>query len=227
MLPPFPLEAILEEEGGPYVEAELERRLEASASDQQGCKESRKWVAQHMQAAEARGLTWPLAKPAAAVANDWFQTSSEREQDLIVLGQLDGCAMRDVSQSINRTRDTFEAEAALPTILPNSRFWHYGRERYVLGRELLSAQGYPWQSLQAESLSEAQAADLAGNGFACSCALALDLSLLLLLGTLAVQAPSDSQHSSEVPDLRSGGVLSMLRSLASRSSDADDRDDVD
>ena len=176
-LNPFPIECFLESPSSIHVMAELSRRQESDAAG--SSKDSKKWVTSHMNFCESHGLKWPVPRPVSLAMNPWFGCATDREKELIALGHPEKCLLiRDVSQSLGRTRDRHDG--LVGTILPGSHFWFYPQNRYLIGRDCLNLQGFPWQRLPAvERFSEAQLADLAGNGFACPCSLALDLAIIL------------------------------------------------
>ena len=55
----FPLEAFLEPNDAPHIQAELERRVSFARENEGVAGPAKKWVAAHMSAAESRGQTHP------------------------------------------------------------------------------------------------------------------------------------------------------------------------
>ena len=60
-----------------------------------------------------------------------------------------------------------ENQKILPTLLPGAKVWIHFQRRYLLGREMLMAQGYPVASLppSRKHIDQELMSDLAGNAF--------------------------------------------------------------
>ena len=88
------------------------------------------------------------------------------------------------SQTIERVPHSIIARRGevLPTITPGARLWNYQRGRLLTGWEKLLLQGIPWGAMPCpEAVTEAQAADLAGNAFAGTIACALSMAVFAAL----------------------------------------------
>ena len=96
---------------------------------------------------ESLGISWPVDMPDEFLENAWVMSSPAREQEIVVLDQLQNPEYKwtDSSQTLGRTRATTNEEC--PTCTPGGRFFCYDRMRYLTGRDLLNLQGYPWPGL--------------------------------------------------------------------------------
>ncbi len=109
-----------------------------------------------------------LQVPPELKENEWFNFQTQREQD-IILGFLSDAADKslttlDTSQQIIRVAKGYES--ILPTLTPSGKTWLYSRNRFLIGREYLSFQGFPVEWLPEDlPVSDPQLKDLAGNAF--------------------------------------------------------------
>ena len=144
----------------------------------------------HKAFCEANHDRWlSLLGKAQTLKSKWYPLMTERQQQILVLQQhqhgLKGC--HDLSQSIGRiptsTVNAARGTVICPTILPQMQLWvGFEHHRFMLGREALSCQGYPWQSLPSgatDDFTEAFYHDLAGNAFPATSFMALMLSAVL------------------------------------------------
>lgn len=136
-----------------------------------------KWTTLHANSCSARGWSWPLHIPEVQ-KNRWYKALVPREAELVCKAELEsGVTSSDVGQTWGRTRDG-KGDWVI-TALPGAQIWYKKKQRFLIGRDLLSLQGFPWESLECvTSFSEHQLADLAGNSFSSSVALACDVALM-------------------------------------------------
>ena len=149
--------------------------------------------------------------------NRWYKAAAPREAELVCKAELESAVTSsDVGQTWGRTRDG-KGDWVI-TALPGAHIWLKSKQRFLIGRDLLSLQGFPWESMEcASSFSEHQLADLAGNSFSSSVALACDVGLMAnvcyckqkkreldrtgvamqLMGLLGSNEPGESQHDDE------------------------------
>ena len=141
-----------------------------------------KWVPQHMDICEEIGVTWPPPMPSHLKDNAWLAVVQKREQEIISIAQImnPNILWVDTSQTVARARPSTHEE--VPTVVPGSHLWNYEASRYIVGREFMRVQGYPFESLPgAATLSDSQCADLAGNSFSTSAICAIDIAILMSL----------------------------------------------
>ena len=76
----------------------------------------------------------------------WFNCLATREQELILCFLPDAAnkslTTLDTSQQIARVPKGYES--ILPTLTPGGKTWLYSRNRFLIGREYLSLQGFPF-----------------------------------------------------------------------------------
>ena len=166
------------------------------------------WMDGHMNF--ARGLKYRWGEPVsqALKENPWFQTLTEREQDVLRLAQVQSphVLFRDVSQSVVRanvgTWDDSAGRHILPTVLPKMLLWCESKQRVWLGCEALMCQGFPVLPLlktheatmrpQAWQPSETLMQDLAGNAMAIPVVLAILQSLFAAFSWQPNPNPNES-----------------------------------
>ena len=179
--PPLPVDAFLLPESDAHVKAEIVRRQAARETAKKAGHDGDKgdWHKKHARFAESKFQSWPLPVPKCMSKNLWFHFRTPREREVILAHQ--GKAWVDASQEISRARETDNLCA--PTVTPGQILWKYdignlgGRD--ILGRESMSLQGQPWPKLKNfDLLSEAQAANLAGNSYASTSYMAVLMSAL-------------------------------------------------
>ncbi len=111
-----------------------------------------------------------LKVPPELKESQWFNCLATREQELIL------CLLPDAANTFPTTLDTSQQiarvakgyESILPTLTPGGKTWLYSRNRFLIGREYLSLQGFPvqWLPESLENLvTDLQLKDLAGNAF--------------------------------------------------------------
>jgi hypothetical protein len=148
---------------------------------------------------EGRGLSWPLEAPPKLASNPWFAVHTQREQEVVIIAELDKKKFTDASQQVTRSRCTDKEEC--PTLLPGCNLWSFELGRPLIGRDMLNLQGFPWMGLPCiENFTEKNLADLGGNAFSATCSLAVDLAVLL---NLSYGPESDAEESAEIHDLMS------------------------
>ena len=134
-----------------------------------------------MDICETKGISWPIAAPDEFLGNAWVIASPEREQEIVYMGHMDDNAWIDSSQQAHRSRPSNEADVCA-TVLPGCHFYNYQFKRFLIGRDLMNLQAYPWPSLpNIANFSERELADLAGNAFTGTVSLALDVCILMNL----------------------------------------------
>lgn len=141
-----------------------------------------KWAALHMDFCAEKGVSWPPPVPASLVDNAWLAVAPQREVEIVSLACLDA-DMKWVDSSQTLTRARFCKEDCAPTVLPGCHLFHFGLNRFLIGRDLARLQGMPVDSLMGHGgkvFSENQIADLSGNAFSSSVSLAVDIALLLM-----------------------------------------------
>ena len=160
-------------------------------------QQAQSWLDQHLAFAKTLKYRWGQRTSQDLTENAWFQTLTEREQDVLRLARVQspGLFFRDLSQSIARANVVTEHEGVaghcLPTILPKMLLWCEQEGRVWLGREALMCQGFPVipflaaveaaKRPQAWTPSEALMGDWAGNAMSLPVVLAILQSLFTAL----------------------------------------------
>ena len=147
--PPCASKLLLDSTSEAVTEFLNERTRHRAAQASKAQKSS--WTDQHIKFAEAEGLRWGQPYPQSLKLNQWFQSLTAREQDLLVLSraQAPDAGFRNLSQSIGREYSmSFCAETlkhVAPTMLPGQLFFVelLTPPRLMLGREALLFQGFP------------------------------------------------------------------------------------
>eukprot|EP00933_Yihiella_yeosuensis_P014668 TRINITY_DN13053_c0_g1_i1.p1 TRINITY_DN13053_c0_g1~~TRINITY_DN13053_c0_g1_i1.p1 ORF type:complete len:870 (+),score=205.06 TRINITY_DN13053_c0_g1_i1:176-2611(+) len=221
---PFPLKALLLDETDEYLQAELSRRLQAKADQEQKVEAnaqhpvSEKWVGLHMDICQERGINWPVEFDQELLDNKWFQSLTTREKEIVAFGKADNLTWIDCSQQANRARDSHDPRCS-PTVLPKSLLWNYELGRLVSGRDAMSLQGYPWPVLpMVAKFTDRNLHDLAGNAFTMSCSLAVDLAVLTNI-VYSRRSSSDVEEDSELKGLMDAMIPESPQSVGSSSSD--------
>lgn len=84
----------------------------------------------------------------------------------------------DTSQSVNRS--SISGQQLTNTLTPGGSFWLGTHKRMLLGREMLSLQGFPWPCFDKfDNHTEHLMADLAGNAMSGPCVMAAFLGLFV------------------------------------------------
>lgn len=149
--PPCAKELLLDSTSTEVNEFLEERKRHRAAQASKTQKSASSWTDQHMKFAEAEGLRWGQPHPESLKVNEWFQTLTAREQDLLVLSraQAPEAGFRNLSQSIGREYSmSFCKETkkhVAPTMLPGQLFFLdlLKPPRLMLGQEALLFQGFP------------------------------------------------------------------------------------
>ena len=214
--PALELDAFIMDESDPPVQAELARRVaefqnkcaaEAANTDalqdDAGSEHSQpKWIKCHMDISESLGLHWPVPVPVELATNQWFKLCTRREQEVIVFAHFNGASFVDSSQNASRPRAMFNDGS--PTIMPNQAVWSFEAGRFLIGRDCLALQGFPWSRLPLiSSYSEKELQDLAGNMFSTTCYMAALIAML-----------SAWKKREDTSDLEATDVLKNLRTFS-------------
>jgi site-specific DNA-cytosine methylase len=183
---------------------ELERRQRAATGDK-----SKSWVETHNQFLKSKGLTYTQIKADESfLENKWFQVLPSREKEVLSYalnghpGKNDSvlCAI-DVTPRIDRTIMSWDY--TLPTITPTSKLWlatcsdskknpKNAPKRFLIGREMLGAQGFPLTWVQ-KTFSDPQLADIAGNSFSLPVYMAVELAVLVNIDMINMVPPPNEK----------------------------------
>ena len=190
---PPPLQAFLLADDCDVVTNELCNRLSRKSFD--GDMSQDKWPIKHLDWCRANKVRWPyVAVSASDKSSPWYSLLEQREKEVLAAShRAEPVPMAvDVGQSLGRVPVSLVARVGphdveiLPTQLPNGKTWlsifptgdfpKSKHHRLLIGREALSAQGYPWQRLPTDMLAkygESFLHDLAGNAYPGTVMLAL------------------------------------------------------
>ena len=213
----------------PAVKSYLESRREKREKLREAAKKSgpahHPWMNQHLAFARVLKYRWGQPVPEDLKANEWFETLTDREKDVVRLtrAQSPDLLFRDLSQSIARANETTLSEGlhCLPTLLPRMLLWCEKEQRLWLGREALIFQGFPVipflqayedapKRPQAWSPSEALMTDLAGNAMSLPVVLAI---LQSLLTSLSWMEEADADVEAEEAGKSFGGSRTAPRKV--------------
>ena len=149
--PPCAKDLLLNPASGEVADFLEERKEKCAKATAKTSKPSGNWTEQHMKFAEAEGLRWGQPYPEELKLNEWFETLTCREQDVLALSraQAPDAGFRNVSQSLGRVhtaswcKDTKKHIA--PTMLPGQLLFLELTQppRLMLGQEALLFQGFP------------------------------------------------------------------------------------
>ncbi len=185
LVPPLPISQFLLPDTHPRVKEELQRRLSERGADPAGnrTQPQRAWQKKHQDFMARKGISWTtLEPPPATKASPSFKTSVAREQEIISCAAAlhgESLVAVDVNPSIERA--AMICEGIMPTFTTSARYYlmhtdsqHAPRNRYMLGYECLSVQGFPVHFFgDADGPTDPQMADLAGNAFSSTVCAAL------------------------------------------------------
>ena len=149
--PPCATRVLLNSASGEVFAFLDERRESRAQAASKAAKSSSSWTEQHMKFAENEGLRWGQPYPEALKLNAWFETLTEREQDVVVLSraQAPDAGFRNVPQTLGRVNTISYCQETkkhlAPTMLPGQiLFVEVAKPpRIMLGREALIFQGFP------------------------------------------------------------------------------------
>ena len=180
--PPF-LECLLLADDNP-CETELTSLIVSKITrEEDDLVKHEKWHDLHKDFLKVKKVRWAtLQCDADTQASPWYAVLTPRQIEVLAWAQqcLGPLTNADVSQSINwshaKNPTTAEGVQLISSIMPGMKYWLGNQKRVVLGRELLSLQGFPWQKLPLNHMatfSESLLGDLAGNAYSGTVVLAL------------------------------------------------------
>ncbi len=178
---PIGLDHFLLPDNHPWVKAELASR-QAPSRSRKGTNQAdqAEWMSvevrlgTHSCRSVLEGSSWGSAAwpddSGNPDARAWFETLTRREQQSLMShmsslrGDLRDHCLIDVSQSVERRTMSKDARFA-NCVTPQSRWWHSGRHRLVLGAEKMLLQGLMVNPEQLQKFSNSFHNDIAGNAF--------------------------------------------------------------
>ena len=202
--PVFPLSRFMLDNDDEYVTAEFARRRDAATGDS---TKNTKWHATHDAFLAGRGLSRTRLVPTNDISSsEWFVLLRSREKECLAFAvtQSPNATSIDVNPRIDRL--CIGKEFCLPTLTTNCAHWMRQQDgqklgkgfkkinfdnRFMLGKEMLSVQGFPTKWLQNATFSDRLLADLAGNAMTMQVIMAVTLGILL-------KVPALSEACSEV-----------------------------